>query len=528
MSISSGINAEYGSIPPCSIRINLNEKYDAKMWKLVPKTNFLANLTPPEGLKPDDYFAFIPSYVGSVFPGKPLSWSTSCFKSNSATLTISANQSASLVVSTTEKRSLLCRDGYLIAYVGSLDVRYFELSWFDHHITWPGGWSDGELYDLNVNGLRIFKFPDGIIATVEELFETVMLFFGGLIGAHVPEWTAEDNLKFLEDHMGLKMEERKIQRVDIDKSEVKSGDFLGIIRLDGLDPMLAWAMGSHTGHTTITMWMDGELYVCESTVKSSYWPTNGVQCTLWDEWLDLAEKANYNVVHLPLDPEVAKLFSSSDAIKFFKSVAGLPYGFHNQFTGWVDTPEDNFPGNLSSHLAQLLAPFGDWLLRQELGLGQTFDFIRQGFNKRLGTEGLSIVDLYMYASKKGISFTTLATMPELDEWIFTNDPGTPSGPSMVCDVFVMRMWKAGGIFGNITDLIQAAEFTNWDAYSLKIFDSNYVRPAACVEADPTSQFCQLLGKYRMTLPNYNTFVPYPHMRERCPSKPPLYKKPLGC
>lgn len=74
-----------------------------------------------------------------------------------------------------------------------------------------------------------------------------MLFVGGLIGAHVPEWTAEDNLKFLEDHMNFTMEERKIQRVDIDKSQIKSGDFFGVMRLDGLDPMLAWAMGSHTG-----------------------------------------------------------------------------------------------------------------------------------------------------------------------------------------------------------------------------------------------------------------------------------------
>lgn len=39
-----------------------------------------------------------------------------------------------------------------------------------------------------------------------------MLFFGGLIGAHVPEWTAEENLRFLEDHMGVKMPERKVHR----------------------------------------------------------------------------------------------------------------------------------------------------------------------------------------------------------------------------------------------------------------------------------------------------------------------------
>jgi len=85
-----------------------------------------------------------------------------------------------------------------------------------------------------------------------------------------------------------------------------------------------------------------------------------------------------------------------------------------------------------------------------------------------------------------------------------------------------------GFFGNLTDQIQAGEFTNWDAYSLKIFNGDYVRPQQCVAVDPDSQFCQLLGKYRMSLPDYNTVVPYAHMRERCPSLPPKYIKPVGC
>lgn len=39
------------------------------------------------------------------------------------------------------------------------------------------------------------------------------------------------------------------------------------------------------------------------------------------------------VVHLPLSPEVEKRFNVTAAINFFNSVEGLPYGFHNQFTG---------------------------------------------------------------------------------------------------------------------------------------------------------------------------------------------------
>jgi hypothetical protein len=33
----------------------------------------------------------------------------------------------------------------------------------------------------------------------------------------------------------------------------------------------------------------------------------------------------------------------------------------------------------------------------------------------------------------------------------------PLGAAMVCDVLVMRLWKAAGIFGNITDQIQGGE-----------------------------------------------------------------------
>ena len=32
------------------------------------------------------------------------------------------------------------------------------------------------------------------------------------------------------------------------------------------------------GHTTVAMWKDSELFVCESNAKSGYWPINGIQC----------------------------------------------------------------------------------------------------------------------------------------------------------------------------------------------------------------------------------------------------------
>ena len=95
-------------------------------------------------------------------------------------------------------------------------------------------------------------------------------------------------------------------------------------------------------------------------------------------------------------------------------------------------------------------------------------------------------------------------MPEQDSWIYEDDNGV-KGPAMVCNVFAAALWKAGGLFGNISDQIQATETTNWDVYTLGFFDANYKRPQACVEADPDLPFCQIMGTRRMRLPGYNTY-----------------------
>jgi hypothetical protein len=76
-----------------------------------------------------------------------------------------------------------------------------------------------------------------------------------------------------------------VEQVTIDESTVQSGDFFGIIRLDGLDPMLAWAMGSTTGHTTVAIRdASGELYIAESTVNDVYWY---VVCSVGLRWVVL-------------------------------------------------------------------------------------------------------------------------------------------------------------------------------------------------------------------------------------------------
>lgn len=68
-----------------------------------------------------------------------------------------------------------------------------------------------------------------------------------------------------------------------------------------------------------------------------------------------------------------------------------------------------------------------------------------------------------------------------------------------------------------------------DAYMLKIFEDNQARlPSWCNTESDKLPFCQILGEYRMELPEYNTIEPYAKMNENCPSLPPTYKRPARC
>eukprot|EP01136_Pigoraptor_vietnamica_P016724 Opistho-1_new@61011 len=350
------------------------------------------------------------------------------------------------------------------------------------------------------------------------------MFLGG-IGtgpkAKVPEAMEAHNVKFLRDYCDYNMEPRTIKNVVLNESDIHSGDPLVIIRLDGLDTMLAWGMGAHTGHFTVALWMDGELYVLESQ-DGWYWPNHGIQRTPYRQWLQWAEEASYNVLHLPLSPEARAKFNETAAIEAYKGVEGMPYGYHNMLLSWIDTCEDNFPPPLSAQLLMVGTTLIDHFVPKVADL-----MWNQAMNLRLGTWGLRTYDVYREADRRNISFCELITMPEQDSWWYDQDTQRPS-KGLMCDALVAYIWKAAGLYGDIADDIQVTEHTNADVYKQAMFDANYVRPQACVEADPDSPFCQIMGNYRMTLPGYNTKVPYRHMAERCPSLPPNYDQPADC
>ena len=100
------------------------------------------------------------------------------------------------------------------------------------------------------------------------------------------------------------------------------------------------------------------------------------------------------------------------------------------------------------------------------------------------------------------------------------------GRSWVCSAYVTALYKASGLFGDLE--INSTEFATMDVYILDIFDTTTPLPDACVEADPGLPYCQIMGKYRLEMPYYNTVTPYDHMFENCAINYPTYEREPGC
>jgi len=327
--------------------------------------------------------------------------------------------------------------------------------------------------------------------------------------------------------MGITMERRDVEVVSIPVDQIQSGDFFGILRLDGIDTMLAWAMGaSHTGHMVVALRIDGQMNICESTTISGYWPVNGLQCTEYEKWISQALAADMNVVWLPLSPEVRALFNETAAVEFTKRYNGLDYGFTNILWAWIDSLSDNYPYPLTWQLHELLPALVGKIAPQIADL-----LWNQAFNLRLGTEGLTTAEIYQELHDRGMTFGDLVKIPENENWVYiqrNNANETVRDRSMVCDVYVCELWKAAGLFGDLSDKFHCTEATNWDIYTLNVFDNGPL-PEQCQLADPQLPFCQILGKYRLRLPFFNTRQVYPNSFNNCPrGSPPDYDKPVGC
>ena len=122
-------------------------------------------------------------------------------------------------------------------------------------------------------------------------------------------------------------------------------------------------------------------------------------------------------------------------------------------------------------------------------------------------------------------FDEVVAMPELDGWLYSGQ-GATDVYSFVCSSYVTAVYKHAGVFGDLT--INPSEFATKDVYILDFWDTTSPLPEACVAADPTLPYCQLLGQYRLEMPEYNTVTPYDNMFQTCEINFPEYTRSPTC
>ena len=478
------------------------------------------------------YFGFIPDQKANILPtGKATTWANKHCAENTATATYNADKTEVTVEISGSKCDILTvGDFYILLTVEGL--RFVKIADLErsHKFTWKLAHPEKQAvqYDMATKGIRVFAFIHDEVQTTYDALATAELFLQPEIGRYPDKLAMETNVAFMTKYAKIQPEMTKRAQTDplpVNTSLIDTGDFLGVVRLDGLDPMLGWAMGSTTGHTTIAMRDEKthELSICESTVNSSYWKVNGVQCTKYEAWITEAKEAGYNVVWAPLDPARRAKLNVTAMWEFFRENEGYNYGYHTLLFGWIDTEQNNYPclppdykTCLTWNIVELLFAVG-----HKIAPKLTDQIVVQAYNHRIGTKGLIPEEVYMYAETKlNMTLSHLPTIVEQDSWRYeTTRYFKPAvGRSMVCCVFVCSMWKAGGLFGD-TDM-NCEELTNMDDYSLDIFNRQLTgenRPEVCKQADPTNQLCQLVGPYTLNLNHFNEGKMYKAMDTKCPS-----------
>ena len=296
------------------------------------------------------------------------------------------------------------------------------------------------------------------------------------------------------------MEERPVKSqsyIQLDEDLINSGDYFAVMRLDGLDQIIMYGTGSHSGHSVMALRFDEELYIVESQ-DSWYWPTAGLQRTKYDTWMKQAQAADFHVTWMPLSADAASKFNAAEAQNWFYKTQGLPYGYHNFLFGWIDTPVDNLPPFLAHEFIPIVFSALEKIVPSVIDT-----FYTQALNKRTSTQGYSVSQIAGWGATKGLSVQDIMSMPEQDGWEYTGE--TPrDGESMVCSAYVAAVWKAGGLFDPYN--INATEWSPKDVYIVDFFNPEKEMPKECQDANGADimGYCQVTGKYKMTFPEFST------------------------
>eukprot|EP01018_Ginkgo_biloba_P013703 Gb_15387 [translate_table: standard] len=465
----------------------------------------------------------LPLFVGSVSSEERVEWKGACFHGNEARMEFTQKEGDQLGggvlrIKTRNAHSWTCMDLYVFATPFRVTWDYYFTA-REHTLNIEAWEEPAELEYVKEHGISVFLMPSGMLGTMLALWDVLPLFSNS-------GWGQNANIEFLKKHMGASFEKRPqpwIANINLD--DIHSGDFLAVSKIrgrwGGFETLEKWVTGAYAGHTAVCLKdEEGKLWVGESGHENE----KGEEIIVvipWEEWweLELKDASNPHIALLPLHPDLRAKFNATAAWAYARNMSGKPYGYHNMIFSWIDTVADNYPPPLDAHL--VVSVMTMWTRIQP---DYAANMWNEALNKRLGTKDLDLHGILIESEKRGISFDELLTVPEKDDWVYSD------GKSTSCVVFILEMYKEAGLFDPLDSSIQVTEFTIRDAYMLKFFENNRTRlPSWCNEGDNVKlPFCQILGEYRMELPEYNTIDPYAYMNEQCPSLPPTYDRPRGC
>ncbi|XP_012070792.1 uncharacterized protein LOC105632935 [Jatropha curcas] len=467
----------------------------------------------------------LPTFVGAASSqNNSVEWKGACFYKCKAWMefhnkTGSEFGGGTLHIKVSKAHSWTCMDLYVFATPYRVTWDYYFLS-REHTLDFKEWEGKAEYEYVKTRGVSIFLMQAGMLGTLQALWDVFPLFTN-------TGWGENSNIAFLEKRMGATFEPRPqpwVSNISID--DIHSGDFLAISKIrgrwGGFETLEKWVSGAYAGHTAVCLKdSEGKLWIGESGHENEQ-GEDIIAVIPWEEWWEFEctkDDANPHIALLPLHPDIRAKFNETAAWEYALSMNGKPYGYHNMIFSWIDTIEGNYPPPLDAHLVASVMTV--W---SQIQPAYAANMWNEALNKRLGTEGLALPDILVETEKRGSSFGELLTIPEQDDWMYTD------GKSTSCIAFVLEMYKEAGLFDPIASSVQVTEFTIKDAYTLRFFENNSSRlPKWCNDGDDVKlPFCQIRGKYRMELPDYNTIDPYPHMNEMCPSLPPKYFRPQNC
>ncbi|WOH04202.1 hypothetical protein DCAR_0623611 [Daucus carota subsp. sativus] len=467
----------------------------------------------------------MPTFVGAASMNNNSSgWKGACFYENTAWMEFhnkSGTQfgGGTLHLKVSNAHSWTCMDLYVFATPYRVTWDYYFIA-REHTLEFSEWEGKAEYEYVKRKGVSIFLMQAGMLGTLQALWEVYPLFTN-------TQWGENSNIAFLEKHMEASFKERpQPWYTNISVDDVHSGDFLAISKIRGrwgaFETLEKWVSGAYAGHTAVCLKdPEGKLWVGESGHEDE----NGediIAILPWDEWWEFEltkDDSNPHIALLPLHPDLRARFNETAAWEYARSLTGQPYGYHNLIFSWIDTIDQNYPPPLDAHL--IASVMTVW---NQLQPEYAANMWNEALNKRLGTKGLGLSEILVEVERRGSSFGELLAIPEQDDWIYSD------GKSASCIAYVLGVYKEAGLFGSISDSIQITEFTIRDAYTLNFFENDLSRlPKWCNDGDTVKlPYCQIKGKYRMELPEYNTVQPYPHMNEKCPSMPPKYWRQSNC